>query len=78
MYRIRRPVFVHFFKQLHSFDNYVSFFFSSRKTFQLQDEAGLTLSCLDKCKDGGFEELFLTKIDYPAKYDYCMRYNFFI
>lgn len=58
---------------------YLSFFFSpSQKTFQLQDEAVLTLSCIGKCKDGGFEELFMTKIDYPAKYDYCMRYSFFI
>lgn len=54
------------------------FFFSSWKTFQLQDKAGLTLTCLDKCKDGGFEELFLTKIDYPANYDYCMRYSLFV
>ncbi|WJZ86013.1 hypothetical protein VitviT2T_005516 [Vitis vinifera] len=42
---------------------------------ELQDEAVLTLSCIGKCKDGGFEELFMTKIDYPAKYDYCMRLN---
>ncbi|KAK9284676.1 hypothetical protein L1049_023852 [Liquidambar formosana] len=42
---------------------------------ELQDEAALTLSCIDKCRDGGFEEIFMTKIDYPAKYDYCIRLN---
>lgn len=41
---------------------------------QLQDEAASTLQCMDKCRDGGFEETFLTKIDFPAKYDYCVRY----
>ncbi|XP_061342356.1 uncharacterized protein LOC133288574 isoform X3 [Gastrolobium bilobum] len=42
---------------------------------QLQDEAALTLKCLEKCRDGGFEEVFMTKIDYAVKYDYCMRVN---
>ncbi|XP_028775663.1 nucleolar protein 6 isoform X2 [Neltuma alba] len=42
---------------------------------ELQDEAALTLKCLEKCKDGGFEEIFMTKIDYAAKYDYCIRIN---
>ncbi|KAI8019409.1 Nucleolar protein 6 [Camellia lanceoleosa] len=41
----------------------------------LQDEAALTLSCIDKCRDGGFDEVFMTKIDFPAKYDYCIRLN---
>nr|POF25475.1 nucleolar protein 6 [Quercus suber] len=42
-------------------------------TFQLQDEAALTLQCIEKCKDGGFEEIFMTKVDSAAKYDYCIR-----
>ncbi|KAH9711399.1 nucleolar protein [Citrus sinensis] len=42
---------------------------------ELQDEAASTLQCMDKCGDGGFEETFLTKIDFPAKYDYCVRLN---
>ncbi|KAJ1388814.1 Zinc finger, GRF-type [Sesbania bispinosa] len=42
---------------------------------QLQDEAALTLKCMEKCRDGGFEEVFMTKIDYAVKYDYCMRIN---
>lgn len=40
---------------------------------QLQDEAALTLKCMEKCRDGGFEAVFMTKIDYAVKYDYCMR-----
>lgn len=40
---------------------------------QLQDEAAMTLRCLEKCRDGGFEEVYMTKIDYAVKYDYCMR-----
>lgn len=42
---------------------------------ELQDEAALTLRCIEKCRDGGFEEIFMTKIDYAAKYDYCIRLN---
>ncbi|KAH9663147.1 nucleolar protein [Citrus sinensis] len=42
---------------------------------ELQDEAASTLQCMDKCGDGGFEETFFTKIDFPAKYDYCVRLN---
>ncbi|XLR10635.1 hypothetical protein S83_038573 [Arachis hypogaea] len=42
---------------------------------QLQDEAALTLKCMEKCRDGGFEEVFMTKIDYAVKYDYCIRLN---
>lgn len=41
---------------------------------QLKDEVELTLKCLEKCRDGGFEEIFATKIDHAAKYDYCIRY----
>ncbi|GMH24573.1 hypothetical protein Nepgr_026416 [Nepenthes gracilis] len=40
---------------------------------ELQDEAAQTVACIEKCRGGGFEELFLTKIDFPAKYDYCIR-----
>jgi len=40
---------------------------------QLQDEAAMTLKCLEKCRDSGFEEVFMTKIDDAVKYDYCMR-----
>lgn len=43
--------------------------------FQLQEEAALTLKCMEKCRDGGFEECFMMKYDYPAKYDLCIRYN---
>ncbi|XP_022856582.1 nucleolar protein 6 [Olea europaea var. sylvestris] len=42
---------------------------------ELRDEAALALSCIDKCKDGGFDEMFMTKIDFPAKFDYCTRLN---
>ncbi|KAJ0526430.1 putative Nrap protein domain 1 [Helianthus annuus] len=49
----------------------LSYFF----VFQLQAEAALALRCIDKCKEGGFVELFMTKVDFPAKFDYCMRLN---
>ncbi|RLN30373.1 nucleolar protein 6 isoform X2 [Panicum miliaceum] len=42
---------------------------------ELQDEAACALSCLDKCRDGGFEELFMTKVDFGAKFDSCLRIN---
>nr|KYP66767.1 Nucleolar protein 6 [Cajanus cajan] len=42
---------------------------------RLRGEAALTLRCMEKCRDGGFEEVFMTKIDYAVKYDYCMRIN---
>ncbi|XP_059623649.1 uncharacterized protein LOC132266698 [Cornus florida] len=42
---------------------------------ELRDEAALTLGCINKCRDGGFDELFMTKIDFAAKYDYCIRLN---
>ncbi|RDX99089.1 Nucleolar protein 6, partial [Mucuna pruriens] len=42
---------------------------------RLQDGAALTLRCMEKCRDGGFEEVFMTKIDYAVKYDYCIRVN---
>ncbi|KAL0378137.1 UNVERIFIED_CONTAM: Nucleolar protein 6 [Sesamum radiatum] len=59
-----------------SFANYNMAFRMSPSGFQeLRDEAGLALTCMDKCTDGGFDEIFMTKIDYPAKYDYCIRLN---
>ncbi|ONK76147.1 uncharacterized protein A4U43_C03F24440 [Asparagus officinalis] len=42
---------------------------------ELQEEASWTLSCIDKCRDGGFEEIFLTKVDFAAKFDSCLRIN---
>ncbi|KAK3224122.1 hypothetical protein Dsin_011147 [Dipteronia sinensis] len=53
----------------------LAFRMTSAGFLELQDEAASTLKCLEKCTDGGFEEIFLTKIDYPAKYDYCARLN---
>ncbi|XP_027117353.1 uncharacterized protein [Coffea arabica] len=48
----------------------------SRNGFQeLQDEASATLSCMAKYGDGGFDEIFMSRIDYPAKYDFCIRLN---
>ncbi|KAH6800552.1 nucleolar protein [Perilla frutescens var. hirtella] len=56
--------------------NYNVAFRMSPSGFQeLRDEAALSLTCMDKCKDGGFDEIFMTNIDYPAKYDYCIRLN---
>ncbi|XP_010430490.1 PREDICTED: nucleolar protein 6 [Camelina sativa] len=40
---------------------------------ELQDEASLMLKCMEKLRDGGFEEMFMTKVDYPVKYDHCIR-----
>ncbi|XP_068637494.1 uncharacterized protein [Aristolochia californica] len=42
---------------------------------ELQEEAAWALTCMDKCKDGGFEAVFMTKIDFAAKFDNCMRVN---
>ncbi|KAG8383986.1 hypothetical protein BUALT_Bualt04G0070800 [Buddleja alternifolia] len=59
-----------------SFADYNMAFRMSPSGFQeLRDEAALVLTCMDKCKGGGFDEIFMTKIDYPAKYDYCIRLN---
>ncbi|KAK2981597.1 hypothetical protein RJ640_011127 [Escallonia rubra] len=44
-------------------------------TLQLLDEATLALRCIDTCNDGGFDEIFMTKVDFPAKFDYCLRLN---
>ncbi|KAL5754642.1 hypothetical protein ACOSP7_022862 [Xanthoceras sorbifolium] len=53
----------------------LAFRMTSAVFLELQDQASSTLQCLEKCIDGGFEAIFLTKIDYPAKYDYCFRLN---
>ncbi|CAH9146997.1 unnamed protein product [Cuscuta epithymum] len=46
----------------------------SQSGFQeLRNEAALALTCIRKCRDGGFDELFMTRVDFPAKYDYCLR-----
>lgn len=42
---------------------------------ELQDEVSWTLRCIDKCRGGGFEEIFMTKIDFAAKFDSCLRIN---
>ncbi|CAN6330646.1 unnamed protein product [Urochloa humidicola] len=42
---------------------------------ELQDEAACALRCLVKCRDGGLEELFMTKVDFGAKFDSCLRIN---
>uniref|UniRef100_A0A1D1YCT8 Nucleolar protein 6 n=1 Tax=Anthurium amnicola TaxID=1678845 RepID=A0A1D1YCT8_9ARAE len=42
---------------------------------ELQDEAALTFDCINHCRDGGFEEIFMTKVDFPAKFDLFMRIN---
>ncbi|XP_064957513.1 uncharacterized protein LOC135581344 isoform X1 [Musa acuminata AAA Group] len=52
------------------------FFRLTRTAFEeLQDEASWMLSSIDKCRGGGFEEVFLTKVDFTAKFDYCLRIN---
>ncbi|GFP95320.1 nucleolar protein 6 [Phtheirospermum japonicum] len=59
-----------------SFGDYNMAFRMSTSGFQeLRDEAALALTCMDKCKGGGFDEIFMTTIDHPAKYDYCIRLN---
>ncbi|KAL1551276.1 nucleolar protein 6-like [Salvia divinorum] len=56
--------------------NYNAAFRMSPSGFQeLRDEAAVALSCMDKCEYEGFDEIFMTNIDYPAKYDYCIRLN---
>ncbi|KAL6222410.1 hypothetical protein ACLB2K_005802 [Fragaria x ananassa] len=42
---------------------------------ELQNESTMTLACIEKCRDSGFEEVFMTKIDYPVKYDHVIRLN---
>lgn len=52
-----------------------SFSFCPFLKFQLQDEAAMALACLEKCSNGGFEEVFMTKIDFAVRYDHCIRYR---
>ncbi|GAA0178293.1 RNA metabolism protein [Lithospermum erythrorhizon] len=42
---------------------------------ELREEAALALSCISTYKDGVFDEIFMKKVDFPAKYDYCTRLN---
>ncbi|KAG5560683.1 hypothetical protein RHGRI_003871 [Rhododendron griersonianum] len=60
-------------------DQFAGFNLTFRMTkggfLELRNEAALTLSGIDKCRDGGFDEVFMTKVDFPAKYDYCIRLN---
>ncbi|KAK4741434.1 hypothetical protein SAY87_025022 [Trapa incisa] len=53
----------------------LAFHVSLNGFMELQEEAALTLKCMEKCRDGGFDECFMTKFDYPAKYDLCIRLN---
>ncbi|XP_058203869.1 uncharacterized protein LOC131318082 [Rhododendron vialii] len=60
-------------------DQFAGFNLTFRMTkggfLELRNEAALTISGIDKCRDGGFDEVFMTKVDFPAKYDYCIRLN---
>ncbi|KAJ1692881.1 hypothetical protein LUZ63_009579 [Rhynchospora breviuscula] len=42
---------------------------------ELKDEAVSTLACLEKHRDDGFEEIFMTKVDFASKFDSCLRIN---
>ncbi|PHT91220.1 hypothetical protein T459_06333 [Capsicum annuum] len=60
----------------NSFEDFNLAFRLSHNGFQeLRHEAALAVTCINKCGDGGFEELFITKIDFPTRYDYCVRLN---
>ncbi|MCD7454518.1 hypothetical protein HAX54_025139 [Datura stramonium] len=60
----------------NSFEDFNLAFRLSHNGFQeLRHEAALAVNCINKCGDGGFDELFITKIDFPARYDYCVRLN---
>ncbi|KAK8923513.1 hypothetical protein KSP39_PZI019873 [Platanthera zijinensis] len=51
-------------------------FYMTRTAFtELQDEASWTVNCFEKCRGGGFEEVFMTKVDLAAKFDTCLRIN---
>ncbi|KAL6005249.1 hypothetical protein ACLOJK_005811 [Asimina triloba] len=43
---------------------------------ELRDVAARTLDCMERCRDGGFDEVFMTKVDFPVKFDYCLRIYF--
>ncbi|KAK8941418.1 hypothetical protein KSP39_PZI010573 [Platanthera zijinensis] len=38
-----------------------------------QDKASWTVNCFEKCRGGGFEEVFMTKVDLATKFDTCLR-----
>ncbi|XP_021718015.1 nucleolar protein 6-like [Chenopodium quinoa] len=59
----------------HSANFNLAFRISKSSFLELQAEAALTLDCIQKCQDNGFEEVFLTKSDFAVKYDYCVRLN---
>ncbi|KAK9129870.1 hypothetical protein Sjap_010357 [Stephania japonica] len=53
----------------------LAFRVSKSGILEFHEEAAATLNCLGRCEDGGFEGVFTTKVDFAAKYDYCMRVN---
>ncbi|OIT32009.1 PREDICTED: nucleolar protein 6 [Nicotiana attenuata] len=60
----------------NSFEDFNLAFRLSHNGFEeMRNEAALAVNCINKCGDGGFDELFITKIDFPARYDYCVRLN---
>lgn len=59
----------------HSSQFNVAFRMSKSGLQELQEEASLARNCMDKCKDGGFDELFITSIDFAVKFDHCIRVN---
>lgn len=59
----------------HSSQFNVAFRLSKSGLQELQAEASLARNCIDKCRDGGFDELFITSIDFAVKFDHCIRVN---
>ncbi|KAF2290735.1 hypothetical protein GH714_015240 [Hevea brasiliensis] len=53
----------------------LAFRMKSNGFLELQDEAALALKCLEKSGDVAFEDIFMTKIDFSSKFDYCIRLN---
>ncbi|KAF3453951.1 hypothetical protein FNV43_RR04393 [Rhamnella rubrinervis] len=53
----------------------LAFWMTSFGFSELQDESSLTLRCIKECRAGGFQEIFMTRIDYPLEYDHCVRLN---
>ncbi|KAB5547640.1 hypothetical protein DKX38_011046 [Salix brachista] len=68
---------IHLLFPFHFFLDFVSMSqdFLICSNVQLQNEASLTLQCFGKSGDSAFEDIFMTKIDFAAKYDYCVRLN---
>lgn len=52
-----------------------AFRMSKNGFLELRAEAALAITCLSTYKDGVFDEMFMKKVDFPAKYDYCTRLN---